>query len=507
MLGSDIGHWDVSDIDDVMPEAYELVEDGRLDDDQFRAFACDNVIRLHGRHEPRVLRRHRGRGVRTRCCVSELVARSLANFAQSRAACAQVATHVDGAAALRSHRSLRAARRARGHRDTDVRRRGRAAHARQRWSASVASADRVETTSMLVAWCDARQRWPRSRAPISMRRSAWVTTRRRSSIPTRRCTSTLRRPPSSWQWFGTAAELLDDVLATAPRADATRGAAVARALRSRGRRARRPTVGRTSAPRPATRSATSRTCTSAHGTAPARATASFWNAPFGAVLRHTRGSPPRHTPARRCATSGRRGWRCSANPPGPQPTPTIEGPVDRVGASRFEATAAAGEGMEIRHGHQEPAHPTRPRPARQRPNRRSTAKEPLEASTVVGLLGRYSGRWVRHRAHGDPTMGGSVPRVPARIEPGRADLDSMQRIEGASDPDDLQVIAALTCPSCGREGCRRRGLRPERLARGGRACGPRSRTAGGRMTCRCPSRPSRHPSRPATRPRARRSTS
>jgi predicted TIM-barrel fold metal-dependent hydrolase len=52
MLGSDIGHWDVSDVDEVMPEAYELVEDGRLDAGQFRAFACDNAIRLHGGMNP-----------------------------------------------------------------------------------------------------------------------------------------------------------------------------------------------------------------------------------------------------------------------------------------------------------------------------------------------------------------------------------------------------------------------------------------------------------------------
>jgi hypothetical protein len=53
MLGSDIGHWDVTDIDDVMPEAHELVDNGRLTSEQFRAFACDNVIRLHGRMNPR----------------------------------------------------------------------------------------------------------------------------------------------------------------------------------------------------------------------------------------------------------------------------------------------------------------------------------------------------------------------------------------------------------------------------------------------------------------------
>ena len=46
MFASDIGHWDVSDVREVLPEAWELVEEGVLDEAQFRAFACDNVIRL-----------------------------------------------------------------------------------------------------------------------------------------------------------------------------------------------------------------------------------------------------------------------------------------------------------------------------------------------------------------------------------------------------------------------------------------------------------------------------
>jgi hypothetical protein len=49
VLGSDLGHWDVSDMLEVLPEAYELVEHGHLDHAQFRDFACDNTIRLHGR--------------------------------------------------------------------------------------------------------------------------------------------------------------------------------------------------------------------------------------------------------------------------------------------------------------------------------------------------------------------------------------------------------------------------------------------------------------------------
>lgn len=52
MLGSDVGHWDVTDMDGVLPEAWELVEDGLLDRAQFREFACDNAIRLHGAMNP-----------------------------------------------------------------------------------------------------------------------------------------------------------------------------------------------------------------------------------------------------------------------------------------------------------------------------------------------------------------------------------------------------------------------------------------------------------------------
>jgi predicted TIM-barrel fold metal-dependent hydrolase len=46
MFASDIGHWDVPDIREVLPEAWELVEDGVLDAAEFRAFTCDNVIAL-----------------------------------------------------------------------------------------------------------------------------------------------------------------------------------------------------------------------------------------------------------------------------------------------------------------------------------------------------------------------------------------------------------------------------------------------------------------------------
>ena len=48
MFASDIGHWDVPDVLEVLPEAYELVERGLLDERDFRAFAFENVVRLFG---------------------------------------------------------------------------------------------------------------------------------------------------------------------------------------------------------------------------------------------------------------------------------------------------------------------------------------------------------------------------------------------------------------------------------------------------------------------------
>lgn len=46
VFASDIGHWDVRDMREVVPEAYELVADGHIDAEQFRAFVFDNPVRL-----------------------------------------------------------------------------------------------------------------------------------------------------------------------------------------------------------------------------------------------------------------------------------------------------------------------------------------------------------------------------------------------------------------------------------------------------------------------------
>ena len=51
-FGSDIGHMDAPDFGAVVEETYELVEDGVLDADEYRLFAADHAILLHGRMNP-----------------------------------------------------------------------------------------------------------------------------------------------------------------------------------------------------------------------------------------------------------------------------------------------------------------------------------------------------------------------------------------------------------------------------------------------------------------------
>ena len=54
ILGSDIGHWDVTDMNSVLPEAWELVEGGLLDTEEFSAFVFGNVVEFYGRVNPGV---------------------------------------------------------------------------------------------------------------------------------------------------------------------------------------------------------------------------------------------------------------------------------------------------------------------------------------------------------------------------------------------------------------------------------------------------------------------
>jgi predicted TIM-barrel fold metal-dependent hydrolase len=52
IFSSDIGHFDVPDMTDVVPEAYELVEHGLIDEDDFRDFMFANAVRFWGEVNP-----------------------------------------------------------------------------------------------------------------------------------------------------------------------------------------------------------------------------------------------------------------------------------------------------------------------------------------------------------------------------------------------------------------------------------------------------------------------
>jgi predicted TIM-barrel fold metal-dependent hydrolase len=52
MFSSDIGHFDVPDMAEVVPEAYELVEHGLLNSDDFRDFMFANAVRFWGEVNP-----------------------------------------------------------------------------------------------------------------------------------------------------------------------------------------------------------------------------------------------------------------------------------------------------------------------------------------------------------------------------------------------------------------------------------------------------------------------
>jgi hypothetical protein len=53
LFGSDIGHWDVPEIGDVLLEAFELVEHGLLAEEDFRRFAFGSPVALWTAGNPR----------------------------------------------------------------------------------------------------------------------------------------------------------------------------------------------------------------------------------------------------------------------------------------------------------------------------------------------------------------------------------------------------------------------------------------------------------------------
>ena len=47
VFSSDIGHWDVPDMTEVLAEAWEMVEEERITEDDFRLFTFENTAEMH----------------------------------------------------------------------------------------------------------------------------------------------------------------------------------------------------------------------------------------------------------------------------------------------------------------------------------------------------------------------------------------------------------------------------------------------------------------------------
>ena len=52
VFSSDIGHWDVPDMREVVEEAYEMLEHQLMTEDDFRAFVFENVVNMYGQVNP-----------------------------------------------------------------------------------------------------------------------------------------------------------------------------------------------------------------------------------------------------------------------------------------------------------------------------------------------------------------------------------------------------------------------------------------------------------------------
>lgn len=67
IFASDIGHWDVPDMREVLEEAYELVEHGRLTETDFRDFVFTNPVRLHAGMNPHFFKGTSVEGAAAKC--------------------------------------------------------------------------------------------------------------------------------------------------------------------------------------------------------------------------------------------------------------------------------------------------------------------------------------------------------------------------------------------------------------------------------------------------------
>lgn len=81
-----------------------------------------------------------------------------------------------------------------------------------------------------------------------------------------------------------------------------------------------------------------------------------------------------------------------------------------------------------------------------------TSESSTTDSTVVDVLDRFAGDgWTtNHVARPDAVMKcGDCAQETSTTD---LDVDALHRVEGASDPDDMQIVLGITCPRCSARG-------------------------------------------------------
>ncbi len=83
---------------------------------------------------------------------------------------------------------------------------------------------------------------------------------------------------------------------------------------------------------------------------------------------------------------------------------------------------------------------------------------PSDSTTLVEVIGGYRSDgfaadfYVEAEEVGSGAVSVTCGECGRAADPSRVVMHSMRRLEGASDPDDMLAVVAVTCPTCGAQG-------------------------------------------------------
>lgn len=86
------------------------------------------------------------------------------------------------------------------------------------------------------------------------------------------------------------------------------------------------------------------------------------------------------------------------------------------------------------------------------PSENVTEGAPSDNTTLVAVLARHAEAGFDANVVINEDGKLRCPGCRTESDPSDVELDSMRRMEGASDPDDMLAVLAVTCPSCGEKG-------------------------------------------------------